>query len=165
MSKVTEQDIQQIVAESIEQNKDIQDLAKDISKKLAKKIVKKPMSLSSIFKLQTQQEKNAEVMTGSIEDIKNEAIDRSFTHANERYRDEGLKLIEEVCLQRLMFTVDDFRDELLERGVTTHDNRAMGGLIRTAVKRGWLERTGMTIRSRVGHGGPLQIWKSTICEL
>ena len=58
--------------------------------------------------------------------------------------------------------MNDVRDMVKLSHLTTHDNRAMGGIVSTALKEEWIEYTGKSILSHVGHKSPLQIWRSRI---
>ncbi len=91
-----------------------------------------------------------------------EAIDRGSSHADTDWRMVALDCVYKVALEKPEFTMNDVRDLVASSGATTHDNRAMGGISKTAVKNGWIKATGRVIISRVGHKSPLQIWKSLI---
>lgn len=106
-------------------------------------------------------------MTGSlfpdIDQETDEAVQRSFDNSNQSWREITLNNLMKFCEYTDTFTMNDFRDyNALYCKATTHDNRAMGGVIRTARTYGWIIPTGRTIISRVGHKSPLQIWKSII---
>lgn len=92
-----------------------------------------------------------------------EAVDRGYTNAEDAWRDYALACVMEVAQSKEEFTSDDVRTLVRHSPFTTHDNRAMGGVMMTAVKKyGWMEKTGRSIPSLVGHKSPLQIWKSNI---
>lgn len=93
-----------------------------------------------------------------------EAVQRGYKNANSEWKRTALEIVYDMCIGRHQFTVNDFRDELKRRGVKTHDNRAMGGVMRTAQARKWIESTGNTIQSKVGHKSPLQIWRSLLIK-
>lgn len=92
------------------------------------------------------------------------AIRRGWDASKVGWRKQALIILLQTALSREVFTVNDFRDKIKESGITTHDNRAMGGLMVTARGWGWIKSSGDEIRSRVGHGVPLQVWKSNIVQ-
>ena len=95
-----------------------------------------------------------------IKSVTDQAIDLGFENAHEQWKAMALKTLFQTCLKFDYFTANDFRDEILKSPIQTHDLRAMGGVMKTGVKNGWIEKTGRSIPSRVGHKVPLQIWKS-----
>lgn len=92
----------------------------------------------------------------------NKAIERGYDRAKAEWRTMALQCVYDICLSMPTFTVNDFRAKVRESPIKTHDNRAMGGIMSTARKMGWIDRTGDEIPSRVGHMIPIQIWKSLI---
>lgn len=102
--------------------------------------------------------------TASIDDEKNAGIEQGYMNAKAQWKATALEIVRRTAEHFAMFTVNDFRDELKKTGVKTHDNRAIAGIMRTAQAREWIKPSGETIRSRVGHGGPLIIWQSLICK-
>jgi len=90
------------------------------------------------------------------------AIERGWDAAHTKWRQMALEILCQTCLTTQTFTVNDFRDKIKKSGIHTHDNRAMGGLMVTGKKYGWLETTGRSIPSVVGHKVPIQIWQSKI---
>lgn len=91
------------------------------------------------------------------------AIQKGFKNADEHWKYETLENMHKFCQYTAEFTMNDFRAYNAQLcKVQTHDNRAMGGIVKRALKEGWIEGTGRSIISRVGHGVPLQIWKSLI---
>lgn len=99
-----------------------------------------------------------------IQEITDEAIDTSFEHSNRSWREMALECVKTVCLSKEFFTMNDVRKLVNLSDLKTHDNRAMGGIIKTARKLNWIEPTGQEIVSRVGHKSPLQVWKSTLYQ-
>lgn len=92
------------------------------------------------------------------------AIKRGWDASKVEWRRLSLQVLLATCLTTRKFTVDDFRKVIRESGVTTHDNRAMGGLMVTARSWGWIHATGGEIESKVGHRSPLQVWESKIYQ-
>ena len=97
-----------------------------------------------------------------IIDITNKAIDVSITNAHEDWRNYAIECLKTICLAKETFTVAEVRDLVKLGSVKTHDNRAMGGIMRTGLSNGWITPTGMSIPSKIGHKSPIQIWRSKI---
>lgn len=91
------------------------------------------------------------------------AIKRGWEAAKVQWRQTALVILCEFALSNREFTVNDFRDKILESGVKTHDNRAMGGLMTTAKRWGWITSVS-AIPSMVGHKTPIQVWRSNIYQ-
>lgn len=94
------------------------------------------------------------------------AIKGGWNAAHKQWRMMVLETIYELAHDVEDFTMDDIRYlvkiEEVRTGLKTQDNRAMGGAAMTAKSLGWIKRSGHEIRSRVGHGTPLQIWISCL---
>ncbi len=97
-----------------------------------------------------------------IEREKEESIKRGWDASKSDWRATALRILCETALSEKIFTVNDFRDRIKQSGVTTHDNRAMGGLMMTARQWGWIEESGEEIESKVGHKSHIQVWRSKI---
>lgn len=89
-------------------------------------------------------------------------IAKGWEGAHVQWRKMALNCLLELCLTQKSFTVNDFRDSVRASQIKTHDNRAMGGVMVTAKKLGWITPTGSSIISRVGHKSQLQVWKSNL---
>lgn len=106
--------------------------------------------------------KRFEVDREKMEEVTEKGIEQGFENAHEEWRAMALDCLHKVCLSYDTFTVNDVR-ALVERSpLKTHDNRAMGGIIKTGQREGWLAPTGESIPSVVGHKVHIQIWKSLI---
>lgn len=90
------------------------------------------------------------------------AIQKGYDAAHAEWRAMALEYLYETCLQMPTFTVNDFRKKVRASSLQTHDNRAMGGVMVTGRRLGWMKPTGEAIPSRVGHKVPLQIWQSLV---
>lgn len=97
-----------------------------------------------------------------LDKVTGEAIDKSVVGADPEWRNVALKCLETVAENFSEFTVDEVRKHVVASGLITHDNRAMGGIIKSGVAQKWIEPTGRTIPSLVGHKIPMQIWRSKI---
>lgn len=92
----------------------------------------------------------------------NDAIARGYDHARAEWKLAALQLVYDMAAGTEKFSVNDFRRKLLELPMQTHDLRAIGGLMTTAKRYGWIERSGETSGSLVAHLVPVQVWKSLI---
>lgn len=93
------------------------------------------------------------------------AVEQGFDNAHDAWRAMALECVQQICLTKESFTVNDVRDLVKMSDLKTHDNRAMGGVMVTAKGRGWLVPTGKSIPSVVGHKTHIQVWKSLIFKL
>lgn len=96
--------------------------------------------------------------------VTDEAIERGYSHADSEWRAMALDCLHHICLNNETFTVNDVRDIVKMSSLKTQDNRAMGGVIKRGVANKWMEATGKTIPSLVGHKVHIQIWKSLIVK-
>ena len=103
------------------------------------------------------------------------------------FRDEGIKRVEKnadclwisfayeaaliVAGLKAEFTTDDIWDRIdmwQNTGnyddIATHDNRAMGAVMRKAQANGWIEPTDRVVKSNrpVCHSRPIRVWRSKL---
>lgn len=97
-----------------------------------------------------------------IVEITRVAIEKGLDHSVIEWREQVFKILMDICFEMEKFTVNDFRERVENLSVTTQDNRAMGGIMATARSLGWIEPTGESIVSKVGHLSRLQIWRSKL---
>lgn len=114
------------------------------------------------FDCMKKPEKRFEVDREKMEEVTEKGIEQSFENAHEEWRAMALEALYKVCKSYETFTVNEVRQVVEASKLKTHDNRAMGGIIKTGQKEGWLAPTGDTIPSVVGHKTHIQIWKSLI---
>ena len=81
---------------------------------------------------------------------------------NAEWREYALACLARVCTRMQEFTVNDVRDDMLASDIVIRDNRAIGGVFKTAYARGWITGTGRKIPSIVGHRVGIAIWKSKL---
>lgn len=93
------------------------------------------------------------------------AIDAGYENAAHSWRDMALKTIYEYARTHETFTMNDVGAIIRKSPLKTHDNRALGGVIRTAAARGWVVRTGEKTNSRAGHFVQIEIWRSRIYKI
>lgn len=97
-------------------------------------------------------------MRGQTED----AISRGINSAHEEWREMAIECLRIVASKNPTFTVNQVRELVDMSPLKTHDNRAMGGVIRAGLANKWIEKTGDSIPSVVGHKVHIQIWRSKI---
>lgn len=92
------------------------------------------------------------------------ALERVGDHADERWMTVALAAVERVACRMVSFTTDDVWDELTAHEANTHDGRALGNVIKRAVKHGVCERTDQYRPSRRPecHQRPVKVWRSTV---
>lgn len=101
-------------------------------------------------------------MDKEIQKITDQAIDEAYAGANMAWKKMAFECLKKICETKQTFTMNDLRELVNQSPIKTSDNRAMGGVVKTARKAGLIVPTGSSIVSKVGHKSPLQIWKSTI---
>ena len=114
------------------------------------------------FDCMKKPERKFPVDTEKMNKVTEEGIEKGLENAHETWRGMALEALHKVCLSYDVFTVNDVRAVVEKSPLKTHDNRAMGGIMKTGEKEGWLAPTGETIPSVVGHKTRIQIWKSLI---
>jgi hypothetical protein len=92
----------------------------------------------------------------------NSAIKKGLSRTEIDWRESAYKIIYELCVTKRELTANDFTGRIKDMDVKTHDNRAIGGLVRTAQAFGWIGKTGEVEVSKAGHLSRIQIWKSLI---
>lgn len=86
-----------------------------------------------------------------------EAIRRVDENADEGWkRAAGLAVFQRAKMGQ-PFTTDDIMEDLSDMGVVTHDNRALGPVIRRALQTAIIKEIGMT-RSRRRHGARIPVY-------
>lgn len=98
----------------------------------------------------------------TIQQVTDRAIDIGHRNADREWKEMALECVKIICLERETFTMNDVRWLIKQSPIKTHDNRAVGGVIKRAVRLNWIKATGKSIMSRVGHKSLLQVWKSNL---
>lgn len=95
--------------------------------------------------------------------FRDEAIDRVEENADREWMNWALFLIRLIAGQSSVLTSDDVWESLLGYN-TTHDNRAMGAVMRKAQTNGWIEPTDRVVKSTraVCHSRPIRVWRSKL---
>jgi len=99
-----------------------------------------------------------------MNDATESAITSGYNNSSDAWRLNALQCIKDTCKKLKEFTMNDVRDKIHSTGFFTHDNRAVGGVVKTAEKNGWIKKTGKSIPSVVGHKTHIQIWSSLLYE-
>jgi len=94
----------------------------------------------------------------------NAAIRKGLDRANISWRELALNLVLKAALTRHEFTTNDFHHDLDKSINKTHDNRALGGVMKTAQRLGWIEPTGKFANSdyKQHHLSLKNVWRSKI---
>ena len=96
--------------------------------------------------------------------FRDEAIDRVEENADREWRKLALATIEDSAWIFRTITTDDIWT-ILDRSIySTHDNRAMGAVMRKAQTNGWIEPTDRVVKSTraVCHSRPIRVWRSRL---
>ncbi len=72
--------------------------------------------------------------------------------------------IRDAALRNPEVTINDIWPALEQQGVSTHENRAAGPVMRRCAKNGWIAKTDRTIRSvrSTRHKGDVRVWQSLL---
>ena len=97
-----------------------------------------------------------------IDKIVADAIAKGYDHAKADWRGMALGVLLEVCKTEETFTANDLSKEIMKSPIKTHDNRAIGGVIKTGQGLGWLKPTGNRTPSYFGHKVAIQVWESLL---
>lgn len=94
---------------------------------------------------------------------RNTAIDRVESNANSDWMSAAVAVIERICRDcgaGYEFTTDGLDGLLATAGVSTHEGRAWGAVMRGAARRGLIEPTGRYKKSTSSkcHNRPKMIW-------
>lgn len=98
------------------------------------------------------------------EQLASEAAARAEANADEEWLAAARRATQIVAATMITFTSDDVHAQLEDMGVATHDTRALGNVIRGAVRAGWCSSTDQFRASRrpEAHARPQRVWLSAI---
>jgi hypothetical protein len=94
----------------------------------------------------------------------NEAIERGYSAANSEWKTQALQCVEKLARVHKEFVSYDVFLATKQVSSSTHDLRAIGGLIREAARRGWIAQSGRYAKNKNRHGSPCPIWKSLLYQ-
>lgn len=91
---------------------------------------------------------------------RDEAIERVDRNADPEWKRQALAVVQRLAQQRAEFISEDAWPYL----PPVREPRALGGIMRTAQARGWIEPTDRVVPSpsKVGHGRPSRVWRSRL---
>lgn len=92
----------------------------------------------------------------------NQAIKDGLSHSNVEWRRKSFQILYDFCCSNEFVTANDVTPLIKSLDVKTYDNRAIGGIFKTAVSMGWVAPTGRKIQSKNGHFSMIEIWKSLV---
>jgi len=94
--------------------------------------------------------------------LTNAAIKKADDHANAEWKEAALDIVRVLSFSTERFTTDDVWEYLESAGRTTHEPRAMGAIMRKAVKEGYIRSTGEFVKSRRPecHCRPVAVWEA-----
>ena len=89
-----------------------------------------------------------------------ETIQRGRENADEGWKRAAHRAVWDRARIPQPFTTDDIMEDLDALGVVTHDNRALGAVIRKMLRKGVIFEIGMT-RSRRRHGARIPVYSGS----
>jgi len=99
----------------------------------------------------------------STKEITEEAINRVEEHADPCWKKKVIDIIQDICTRKQFFSADDIAERMEQEEETTHDNSALGAMIKKVEKMGLCVPNGYMRSKRKGrHAGVLILWKSNI---
>ena len=99
-----------------------------------------------------------------LDAITDDAINRVERNADPDWLETAYWVLRKLAAQQLEFSSDDIWYRLGELRVSTHEPRAMGAVIRRAIREELIVPTGKYRKSfrRACHGRPIAIWRSML---
>ena len=101
----------------------------------------------------------AKTLWEAIEEA-DKAIQQVDEHADERWKAAAEAVVFSRACSSEPFTTDDVMDDLAVLPVTTHDGRALGPVMRRAVRSNQIHEISMT-RSRRRHGARIPVYQGS----
>lgn len=101
------------------------------------------------------------------EELAARAIAQAEANAKNEWKTWASRAVWEVANMKEYFTTDDIWAFLDQIEVTTHDPRALGGIMRTVARKGWCQRDGRHVHTKrpVGHARPIPVYLSNLCDV
>lgn len=92
-----------------------------------------------------------------------EGIKRSYENADLDWKDAAEKRVFWLVKHKRFFTSDDVITHLDAKGIKTHNNSALGGVMLKYKNQGFIKPIGYQPATRKSrHNAPLRIWESQI---
>lgn len=91
------------------------------------------------------------------------AIKQAEENADTEWQKLAWQTLKTVAESRPEFTTDQLWAILdTYPNIKTHEPRAMGGIMRRAIKHGWVQKTGRYVETNrpIAHKKPIAVWKS-----
>lgn len=109
-----------------------------------------------------------ECLDGATQGIieRDRGMKQAESNALERWKKLAIESIEKLARRQQFFTTDDVWEHLEMSGCSTHENRAMGSMMRKACNEGWILATDNYIPTRRpdAHRRPVRVWESKIYQ-
>jgi len=91
------------------------------------------------------------------------AMDKAWSARDKEFTGAMMEIITDYCARNkgASFTVNQFREHIIDlkaNGIYTHDKRLMGNIMHKLRKNNVCKSSGVTIKSKVGHGTSLTVW-------
>ncbi len=100
---------------------------------------------------------------GKSEYARDEAIDRVDRNANKAWKQFAQDAFVKAAEDNYHFTADHVWQLIPDEAPQVHDGRAMGAVMKWAVKKGLCVAEGFSSTTKVsGHGHPFRLWRSLI---
>jgi hypothetical protein len=91
-------------------------------------------------------------------------INAGSNHADQTWKEAALAATMRLASRQQRFTSNDVLTELAKSNVTTHDLRAIGGVMREAKDLGLITSAGLVRRNDTHTRGCSILWQSRICQ-
>jgi hypothetical protein len=97
-------------------------------------------------------------------ELRDAALAQVEANANAEWFEVAIDSVRQIAVDNHFFTTDDVWDYLNKHWshLSTHNNSAMGAVMRTASKRGIVSATDRYLESKrpSSHARPIRVWKS-----
>lgn len=94
------------------------------------------------------------------------SIKKVMANANEAWKKHAIRVLNGIAYRSIELTSNDVEKAMEGSGLSTHDKRAMGGVMRYGEKMGWIAhfkpRKFKTSTSRKSHRCPREVWRSLL---
>ena len=99
----------------------------------------------------------------TAEELKRDGMQRAEDHAEDYWKSAAQSAIRAAACELDLITASDVWDRI-SPDFATHENRALGALMRKAAQDGWIEATPdwKTTGRAVSHNRPMRVWRSKL---